>query len=133
LIRIHIELRKTPVTSAEDKYITLPAFSIYLGWISVATIANIVAWTVSVNWGGWGISQIAWTNVMVVVATLLGTTMLIKFRDIFFNLVIIWALYGIMSKRLAIDANAFISIIITTQICIAFLVGAIGTKIFLKK
>lgn len=133
LIRIHMQLRKTPAVSAADKYITLPAFSIYLGWISVATIANITAWTVSIDWGGWGLSQIAWTNIMVVVATLLGTAMLIKFRDVFFNLVIIWALYGILSKRLLVDPVAFASIITMTQICMAFLVGAISTKLFLRK
>lgn len=133
LIRIHMQIRKTPAVSAADKYVTLPAFSIYLGWISVATIANIVAWTVSINWGGWGLSQIAWTNIMVVVATLLGTTMLVKFRDVWFNVVIIWALYGIMSKRLAVDAIVFASIITTTQVCMAFLVGALSTKVFLRK
>ncbi len=125
LIRIHMQIRKTPAVSTTDKYITLPAFSIYLGWISVATIANIVAWTVGVNWGGWGISQISWTNIMVVVATLLGTTMLIKFRDIWFNVVIIWALYGILSKRLAVDPIVFASIITTTQVCMASLLRAL--------
>jgi hypothetical protein len=133
LIRTYMQIRKTPTVSAADKFITLPAFSIYLGWISVATIANIVAWTVNIDWSGWGLSQIAWTNIMVVIATLLGTAMLIKFRDVFFNLVIIWALYGILSKRLSVDPVVFASIITTTQVCMAFLVGAISTKILLKK
>jgi len=133
LIRIHMQIRKSVAVSVSDKYITLPAFSIYLGWISVATIANIAAWTVSINWGGWGISQIIWTNIMVVIATLLGTAMLVKFRDVWFNIVIIWALYGIMSKRLLIDPVVFGSIITTTQICMAFLIGAISTKLFLRK
>jgi hypothetical protein len=134
LIKIHIEIRKnTGGLTWSDKYITFPVFSIYLGWISVATIANITAWTVSIGWDGWWISQIAWTNIMVVVATLLGTTILIKYRDIFFNLVVIWALYGIMSKRMAVGPLEFASIITTTQICIAFIAGAITTKIFLKK
>ncbi len=133
LILIHKAIRKNTNINGADKYITFPAFSIYLGWVSVATIANIVAWTVSINWGGWGLSQISWTNIMVVVATLLGTTMLVKFRDVWFNIVIIWALYGIMSKRLAVDPVVFASIITTTQVCMAFLVGAVSTKIFLRK
>lgn len=108
LIKTHIELKKnTTALTWSDKYVTLPAFSIYLGWISVATIANITAWTVSIGWSGWGISMIDWTNIMVVVATLLGTTLLLKYRDVFFNLVIIWALYGIMYKRMSIDPVIF--------------------------
>lgn len=134
LILIHVAIRKnTNHLNTVDKYITMPAFSIYLGWISVATIANITAWTVSLDWGGWGISQIMWTNIMVVVATLLGTTIYAKYRDVFFNLVIIWALYGIMSKRLLVDPVEFASIITTTQICMAFLVGMITTGTFLKR
>ena len=116
-----------------DTYITRPAFSIYLGWISVATIANISAWLVSISWGGWGISPIAWTITMIVIATLLGTTMLLKYRDIFFNLVIIWALYGIMSKRLSVDPVAFESIVMTTQVCMGFLGGAIMTRVIVGK
>jgi hypothetical protein len=70
---------------------------------------------------------------MIVVATLLGTTMLLKHRDIFFNLVILWALYGIMSKRLAVDPVLFASIITMTQVCMAFIVGTLTARIFTKK
>lgn len=116
-----------------DKYVTRPAFSIYLGWISVATIANIAAWLVSISWSAWGISLVTWTITMIVIATLLGATMLIKHRDIFFNLVVLWALYGIMSKRLSVDPIAFESIVTTTQVCMAFIVGAITTTILKRK
>jgi len=134
LILIHLAIRKnTTGLTQNDRYITFPAFSIYLGWISVATIANITAWTVSIGWSGWGITQIMWTNIMVVVATLLGTVIYAKYRDVFFNLVIIWALYGIMSKRMLVDPIEFASIITTTQICMAFLVGIITTGVILKR
>lgn len=116
-----------------DKYITRPAFSMYLGWISVATIANMAAWLVSINWGTWGISPVTWTITMIVIAALLGTTMLLKHRDIFFNLVILWAFYGIMSKRLSVDPIAFESIVTTTQVCMAFIAGGITTRVFIRK
>ncbi len=70
---------------------------------------------------------------MIVVATLLGTTILLKYRDVFFTLVVIWALYGIMSKRMAVGPLEFASIITTTQVCIAFLVGAITTRMIVRK
>lgn len=112
---------------------TRPAFSIYLGWISVATIANVAAWLVSISWSAWGISPVTWTMTMIVIATLLGTTMLLKHRDIFFNLVILWALYGIMSKRISIDQVAFENIVTTTQVCMAFIAGEITTIILKRK
>jgi hypothetical protein len=93
----------------------------------------MAAWLVSISWGAWGISPIIWTITMIVVATLLGTTMLMKHRDIFFNLVILWALYGIMSKRLSVDPLAFESIVTTTQVCMAFIVGTITTTVLKRK
>ena len=134
LIKIHVNIRKnTSGLTWSDKYITFPAYSIYLGWISVATIANIAAWTVSIRWDGFWISMNTWTNIMVIVATLLGTTILLRYRDTFFNLVILWALYGIMSKRMAVGPLEFASIITITQVCMAFLVGAISTRILIRK
>jgi hypothetical protein len=93
----------------------------------------MAAWLVSISWSAWGISPVTWTITMIVVATLLGTTILLKHRDIFFNLVILWALYGIMSKRLSIDQVAFESIVTTTQVCMAFIAGAITTIILKRK
>lgn len=134
LIHIHMAIRKNPTgLTWNDRYITFPVFSIYLGWISVATIANITAWTVSIGWSGWGISQIDWTIIMVIVATLLGTVIYARYRDVFFNLVIIWALYGIMSKRMLVGEVEFASIITTTQICMAFIVGFISSHYLIKK
>ncbi len=133
LIRIYTKINANNTISSADRYITLPSFSIYLGWISVATIANIAAWLVSIHWSAWGISPVTWTITMIIIATLLGLTMLAKNRDILFNLVILWALYGIMSKRISVDPVEFASIITTTQICMAFLVGALTGKLFIRK
>ncbi len=134
LIIIHTAIRKNPTNLTwNDRYITFTVFSIYLGWISVATIANIAAWTVSIGASGWGISAITWTNGLVVMATLLGTIMYTKYRDVFFNLVIIWALYGIMSKRMLVGEVEFASIITTTQICMAFIVGLVSSQYLIKR
>ena len=74
-------------------------FSVYLGWITVATIANITAYLVKVHWNGWGLSPTVWAWIMISVAIVLGLLMLIKKKNIFFALVIVWALTGIMIKH----------------------------------
>ncbi|MDD3273243.1 MAG: hypothetical protein PHV46_04245 [Bacteroidales bacterium] len=74
-------------------------FSIYLGWISVATIANITALLVQWNWNGFGIPENIWAIIMIGAGTLLSILMLIKRADIFYAIVIIWAFYGIIIKR----------------------------------
>ncbi|KAA3648265.1 MAG: tryptophan-rich sensory protein [Chloroflexi bacterium] len=70
-------------------------FSIYLGWISVATIANVSQVLFFTNWGGWGISGPTWAVIMLAVAALLGLLMLWRERDIPYALVLIWAFVGI--------------------------------------
>ena len=70
-------------------------FSIYLGWISVATIANASQLLYFLEWGAWGFSPELWAVIMLAVATLLGFTMLRRERDWAYALVLVWAFAGI--------------------------------------
>ncbi|MFW6048704.1 MAG: TspO/MBR family protein [Candidatus Bipolaricaulota bacterium] len=74
-------------------------FSIYLGWISVATIANVATLTVKFDWGGFGLSQEFWFSVVLVVIIALAAYMILKIRDSVYGLVILWALAGITVAR----------------------------------
>lgn len=97
-------------------------FSIYLGWISVATIANITTFLVSLNLDGFGTSATVWTISVIAVSIILAPLFLIQFRDIFYALVIDWALLGIYLQRTAegtalvtpITVLAIIGIIVIT-------------------
>lgn len=82
----------------ESVFIKLP-FSIYLGWISVATVANITQVLFYFDWSGWGLSPQIWTVIMLSVATLLGALMLFRERDIVYTIVLIWAFIGIAVKQ----------------------------------
>lgn len=70
-------------------------FSVYLGWISVATIANISYYLVSINWEGFGLSDQVWTFLMLGVATILAIVFSLKNNDAIFPLVFTWAFIGI--------------------------------------
>ncbi|MDI6799474.1 MAG: hypothetical protein QMD53_02170 [Actinomycetota bacterium] len=65
-----------------------PAFSIYLGWISVATIANVSVLLLSLGWNGFGISAESWTVLMIAAATILGLLAVKLKGDIFYALAI---------------------------------------------
>jgi len=75
-------------------YVKLP-FSLYLGWISVATIANASQWLFFFDWSGWGIQPATWAVIMLAVASLLGILMAWLENDTFYTLVLIWAFIGI--------------------------------------
>lgn len=74
-------------------------FSIYLGWISVATIVNTGVVLLHNNWDGWGLSNVTWTVILLVGGTLLAMIFSVKNEDIVFPLVFIWAFVGIAVKQ----------------------------------
>lgn len=77
------------------------AFGVYLGWICIATIANVTALLVNYNWNGFGISEVAWTVIMIAVGTIIVSLAIMNFRNAFIGLAVIWAFTGIIIKRQA--------------------------------
>jgi hypothetical protein len=102
------------VVSSGVKWFVHTPFSIYLGWITVATIANVTALLVSINWDGFGISEIFWTVGMIFIATLIGQKMLNSRGDIAYSLVLIWAFAGIILKQKGVEQNIVIAASIGT-------------------
>jgi hypothetical protein len=76
-------------------------FSLYLGWISVATVANASAVFVDLGWDGSPLSPVAWTVVMIGVAATLSLLLSYRHRDLAYSGVIVWALVGILLKQMA--------------------------------
>lgn len=70
-------------------------FCIYSGWISVALIANVSAWLTKIGWDGFGISQITWTIIMIIVAGIVNLLITWRRNMREFALVGVWALVAI--------------------------------------
>jgi hypothetical protein len=88
-----------------EKYLVHLPFSVYLGWISVAAIANITVLLVFSHWNGLGMSEQFWTITVITVAIILAIVVIIRQSDIYYALVVGWALLGILLKRLADDSQ----------------------------
>lgn len=100
LIAIYLRLGIGQVAvSSMDKWFVHIPFSIYLGWVTVATIANVTSVLDYIHWGGWGIGEITWTIIMLIVATGITFAVILSRRDIAYALVIIWAFTGIGVKH----------------------------------
>jgi hypothetical protein len=87
--------------------------SIYFGWISIATIANISSFLVAKQWDGYGIAPSQWVVIMMSVAILLSVMMILFRRNIYFGLVIAWGFYGIIVKRETVSPGSYNMIINT--------------------
>jgi benzodiazapine receptor len=100
LIAIYLRLNigKSAVSLREKLAVHVP-FSVYLGWITIASIANVSVFLVSENWDGFGIGAETWANLIIIVALVITLLVLATRRDIAYGLVIIWALVGIAVKQ----------------------------------
>lgn len=100
LIAIYVRLGigTNPVSRLQKWCVHIP-ISIYLAWISVATIVNVASALYFVGWNGWGISAEVWTVIMLLVAAALATFIAVQRRDIAYPGVTVWALVAIAIKH----------------------------------
>jgi hypothetical protein len=82
-----------------QRFILQTPFIVYLGWISVATIANTTALLVAYKWTALSIAPVYWSASMILIALLLAVLMLKKFKAVPFALVVAWALWGIKASQ----------------------------------
>lgn len=107
--------------SREQKWMVHMPFSIYLGWISVATIVNIASALYISGWDGWGISASGWTAIMVIVGTAIAAMVAIQRADIAFTLVFIWAYVAIAIRQLD-DPSIWITAVVAAIVLAGLLV-----------
>jgi benzodiazapine receptor len=97
-IYLRLEIGRAQVPATEKWLVHIP-FSIYLGWITVATIANVTSVLDYLNWSGWGVSPEAWTVIMLIAGAGIASAVSLTRGDIAYMLVIIWAFAGIAVKH----------------------------------
>ncbi len=100
LIVLYYQINSLENKKEQEGYLFIaPAFSIYLGWITIATVANVTAFLVGRDWGAWGLSEVFWMVVITVVATGIVLAFMYKNRDWLYSLVALWAYFGIVVER----------------------------------
>jgi hypothetical protein len=138
LIKIADVINKEKYNALETVLVRLP-FSVYFGWITVATIANITVFLVSVNWNGFGITESIWTVIVLLVGAFIGIIRMLKDKNIYYGLVLVWAYGGIWLKHTSASSfgGEYSNVITTVIICLVMFLGTIGflgyRKSLLKK
>ena len=131
LIKIADIIRLGNFTTIEKVSIWAP-FSIYFGWITVASIANITVFLVSIGWNGFGLADFVWTSIILLVGALIGILRMNKDKNIAYGLVLVWAYSWILFKHLSLSGfdGQYQSIIVTAIVCLAFFLFFIGRMIY---
>jgi hypothetical protein len=133
LIILNRDLANEHLTNREKFFIRLP-FSIYFGWITVATIANATTLLVSLGWDGFGIPEDVWMVMILLVGTFIGIAAMIKNDNIAYGLVLIWAYIGILLKHTspAGFAGQYPGVIITVIVCLVLFAAGVIYLFFRK-
>jgi translocator protein len=129
LIAIYLRLNigRSNVSLKEKLCVHLP-FSVYLGWVTIATIANVAVTLVSVGWDGFGLSVQTWAIIVLALALLIDLAVIVTRRDIAYSLVFIWALAGI-----AVNQRVYPNVALTAEIAIAVIAVALAATVAVAK
>jgi hypothetical protein len=138
-IYLRLNIGKSEATKSEKYLVHLP-FSVYLGWITIATIANVTALLVDINWGRWGLSEQFWAVAVIVVGIAIALSVLFTRRDIYYCLVVDWALLGILLKRLSAVPLPFFDlpvpdqgVVVVTIVGMVLITGGVIAQLIRKK
>lgn len=123
LIQVYLRLKQYPPGGRFRWIVRLP-FRLYLGWISVATIANTTALLVHYDWQPPLLSEAGWAAAMVGVATALGAYFIWKLGDRIYPLVIIWAITAIYVGRTQ-EGNLTTSLLVAIAAGVVLLSGSL--------
>ncbi len=118
---------RTKVSTAETWAVRVP-FSIYLGWITVATAANVTSLLDYLRWNGFGIAPEIWMGIVLFAVLVIATLMAFTRRDVAYALVLLWALAGIGVKHAAVAA-----VVIPTWITFGLVALTLVAAFFLRR
>ena len=124
LIIIHLRTGiHDPHSPVDLKVFTQFPLSIYFGWVTFATIANTSIFLLASGWTGFGLhySPIEWTRIIIGLTVFLTLVVIFSRRNVFFGLVIIWGLWGIILKRKPINPGLYADLILTVWIGMAII------------
>jgi translocator protein len=127
LIAIHLRLweRRADLDRAARWLIRVP-FSVYLGWITVATIANIAQTLQSIGFDGFGIQPELIASAVLLVGLAIAVTFVWRFHDAAYGLVIVWAYAGIVVKESAADYVPIVAGVGALAVAILVLISLAG-------
>lgn len=121
LIAAYVRLNgQPPATRAERICVDAP-FSLYLGWITTATLANLAALFFDLDAYPFGLAMDEWAILTVVAATGIYAAAGVRTRDAIYTAVFAWAALGIVLQtlptsepvRLAAAAGCAVAVVVS--------------------
>ena len=127
LVYLRLGIGQVAVAPVEKWLVQIP-FSIYLGWITVATIANATSLLAYWNWSGWGLGDETWTIIMLLAGAGIASAVSLTRGDIAYVLVIVWAFVGIAARHGETPVVAIAAWVAAVLAVLMLIVGALSSR-----
>ena len=99
LVQLNRIESKEIASNLPQKWLLQSAFGIYLGWICIATIANITTFLVSIQFNKFGLTDTFWTGTVIGVGSITAAMLVVRYKNLYIGLAVIWALIGIVIRQ----------------------------------
>ena len=108
------------------------SFGLYTGWLFIASVVNISAALVKLNWGRFGIAAEIWAVAILIVSVFLIIGVLLKNRNAVFPLPVAWAYLGIYQfLKMPEGYNGqYVILQMVSLIGMAVLIGAAAIQLY---
>jgi len=123
LLRIYLILRDGQAISRGEFWCVRVPMSIYFAWITVATVANFTYVGVDANWDGFGIAYETWGVIMLVVAGLIAAFVAVRYRDLAYMGVIVWAFVGVAVRHTGVSNVALAAGVMAALVAVGALIA----------
>lgn len=116
--------RDAPRQTKLQRLIIWTPFSVYLGWICVAAIANLMVWLDRSGWNGGPFSYNVWAALFIVAGALIAAVFAFLGHDALIPLVFVWAYIGIGQRQWGESALVTVVAIVFTVVVAALAAAA---------
>lgn len=113
--------------SAMHRLLVRVPFSIYFGWVSIATIASLEVWMANNGWSGGPFGLRGWTVIFLIAGVLVASVFAFAAKDAAYPLVFVWGYSAIAYEQW--DRSSLVSIVAGT---LAIVAAAVTVMAFLR-
>jgi len=132
LIVMVLIVKKVGKIQKKRRWLLPITFGLYSGWLFIATVVNISAWLVKIDWNGFGIAEEIWAVIILLVAVGLTGFVLFNIENAIFPIPIAWAYFGIYNKLISPEGyqGDYAALQYTALIGIVLLIGLAAIQFY---
>lgn len=128
LVSLALIVKKLLALHERNRWVVALAFGLNTGWLFIASVVNVAAFLVQIEWNGFGLADTTWAGIMLVVAAVLAVGVQITLQNAGFLLPIAWAFFGINRELSSAGAPNWLQLLALAGMAVLALVAVLQFK-----